>query len=98
MIFITILLYGNVLVSFPPSEDYYNLKPRVAVNVHCENQLELVETTFQLLESSNYLYCADLLDAGRCIETTQLFGFSKAAIIECSGRFVCIFRALSVYL
>ena len=58
--------------------------------VQCENQLEL-------LESSNYFYCADLLGAGQCIKTIQLFGFSKAAIVVHADRFVGIFWVFSVY-
>ena len=64
-------------VCFPPSDDYYALEVRVADKVYSENKLEFFETTFQLLKSGKYFYCVDLLGSGWCIETTQLFGFSK---------------------
>ena len=34
---------------------------------NCENQVELLETTFQFLEIGNYFYCADLLGAGKYV-------------------------------
>ena len=72
----------------------------------CENQLELLEKSFQLLETSNYFYWADFLGTGWCIETTQFFGFSKAVIIVSDGRFVylacllcieCLFLKMDEY-
>ena len=53
----------------------------------CENQLEL-------LESGSYFYCPDLLCAGQYIETLQLFGFSKAAIVVRAGRLFLSFGYL----
>ena len=77
-------------VCFPPSDDYYTLEPRVADKVHCENQLEILETTFKLLESCNHFYCTDLFGAGRCIETTKTFQLLKSGNY-CEIWSVCLY-------
>ena len=88
IIFITMLLSRNMWACFLPSDDYYTLEPRVADKVHCENQLDLLETIFHLHQSGNYFYCSDLLGISQCIKTTQIFSFSKSANIVRAGQFV----------
>ena len=87
MIFISILLYGNVLLCFPPSDDYYNLEPRIAVNVHCKNQLELLETTFQLLESI-FIALTSLTPAG--ISKQLIFSTSRKRQLLSAPAGLCI--------
>ena len=45
---------------------------------------------FTFLKAAINFFYLDLLGPGWCIEIIQHFGFSKAVIIVCAGRFVCI--------